>query len=87
MRLSFSTRGRLQTPWQTLCQLAGENGFSGVEVYDAWKDRLLTEPGGALHKYNCAATLRRMREQNLCVPVFDSSCNLGFGDQIGRAHV
>ena len=87
MRLSFSTRGRLQTPWQTLCQLAEENGFSGVEVYDAWKDKLLTEPGGALHKYNCAATLRQMREKHLSVPVFDSSCNLGFGDAETLEHV
>ena len=87
MRLSFSTRGRLQTPWQTLCQLAEENGFSGIEVYDAWKDRLLIEPGGALHKYNCAATLRQMRERNLSVPVFDSSCNLGFGEEETLEHV
>ena len=87
MRLSFSTRGRLETPWQTLCELAAENGFAGVEVYDAWKDRLLTEPGGALHKYNCAATLRELRKRNLSIPVFDSSCNLGFGDEETLEHV
>ena len=42
MKLSFSTRGRLNTPWAELTQLALENGFSGIEVYDAYKDTLLT---------------------------------------------
>ena len=80
MKLSFSTRGRLETPWATLCELATENGFGGIEVYDAWRDRLLTGPGGALHKYNCAATLRSLRDQRLTIPVFDSSCCIGFDD-------
>ncbi len=86
MRLSFSTRGRLETPWQTLCDLAAVNGFGGVEVYDAYKDRTLTGAGGALHKYNCAATLRDLRDRGLSIPVFDSSCNLGFGDEETLAH-
>ena len=80
MKLSFSTRGRLETPWQSLLQTAAENGFGGIEVYDAYKDRVLTGPGGPLHKYNCAATVRELRERGLTIPVFDSSCNLGFGN-------
>ncbi len=80
MNLSFSTRGRLETPWAELMQLAAENGFGGIEVYDAYKDRVLTGAGGPLHKYNCAATLRQLRDRNLQIPVLDSSCNLGFGE-------
>ena len=80
MKLSFSTRGRLQTPWATLCELAADNGFAGIEVYDAYKDPALTGASGALHKYNCAATLRSLRDRGLAIPVFDSSCNVGFGD-------
>ena len=37
MKLSFSTRGRLETPWQSLLQTAAENGFGGIEVYDAYR--------------------------------------------------
>ena len=51
MNLSFSTRGRLNTPWQDLVQMAKENGFSGIEVYDAYKDKLLTGAGGPLHVF------------------------------------
>ncbi|MBQ7255917.1 MAG: AMP-binding protein [Oscillospiraceae bacterium] len=80
MKLSFSTRGRLNTPWAELCQMAKENGFGGIEVYDAYKDKLLTGAGGPLHKYNAASTLREMRDNRLTIPVFDSSCNIGFGD-------
>ena len=80
MRLSFSTRGRLGTPWSDLCQMAQENGFTGIEVYDAYKDKTLTGAGGPLHRYNAAATLRELRDKKLAIPVFDSSCNIGFGD-------
>ena len=32
MKLSFSTRGRLNTPWAELVGMAKENGFSGIEI-------------------------------------------------------
>ncbi|MBO4853681.1 MAG: AMP-binding protein [Oscillospiraceae bacterium] len=81
MKLSFSTRGRLNTPWAELTQLALENGFFGIEVYDAYKDALLTGAGGPLHKYNTASTLRELRDRKLTIPAFDSSCNVGFGNR------
>ena len=77
MKLSFSTRGRAGASWQDLCALATENGFTGIEVYDAWKDASLVGAGGALHRYNTASTLRELRERGLCIPLFDSSCALG----------
>ena len=80
MNLSFSTRGRAVTDWSELCETALENGFRGIEIYDAYKDPSLTGPGGPLHKYNIAKTLRDLRDKELSVPLFDSSCNIGCGD-------
>ena len=80
MNLSFSTRGRKDTSWAELCRMAIENGFTGIEVYDAYKDEALVGPGGPLHKYNAASTHRELVQKGLDVPVFDSSCNIGFHD-------
>ncbi|MBQ7246939.1 MAG: AMP-binding protein [Lachnospiraceae bacterium] len=80
MNLSFSTRGRTQTPWENLTEMALENGFTGIEVYDAYKDALLTGPSGPLHTYHAASTLRSLREMGLCIPLLDSSCRVGCGD-------
>ena len=80
MNLSFSTRGRAFTGWSELCETALENGFRGIEIYDAYKDRSLTGAGGPFHKYNIAKTLRDLRDKGLSVPLFDSSCNIGCGD-------
>lgn len=81
MKLSFSTRGRTETSFADWCEMAKENGFYGIEVYDAYKDNFLCGAGGPLHKYNAAATLRDLRDYGLCIPLFDSSCNIGMGDE------
>ena len=87
MNLSFSTRGRLGTPWPDLCRMAIDNGFTGIEVYNAYKDTELIGPGGALHKYNAASTHRDLFQKGLTVPVFDSSCSIGFHDPAVRDEV
>ena len=87
MNLSFSTRGRTDVSWTELCGMAKENGFSGIEVYDAYKDPALTGAGGPLHKYNAASTLRGLREDGLCIPLFDSSCNIGMGNAEETEHL
>ena len=87
MNLSFSTRGRLGTPWPDLCGMAMDNGFTGIEVYDAYKDTELIGPGGVLHKYNAASTHRDLSQKGLTVPVLDSSCNIGFQDPAVRDNV
>ena len=79
MKLSFSTRGRINTPFENLCDLAIQNGFAGIEIYDAYKDTALISPGAPMHKYNAAATVREMRDLGLTIPLFDSSCNIGMG--------
>ncbi|MBQ7171163.1 MAG: AMP-binding protein, partial [Clostridia bacterium] len=86
MNLSFSTRGRAVSDWAELCDTAQENGFRGIEIYDAYKDAALTGPGGPLHKYNTAATLRDLRDRGLSIPLFDSSCNIGCGENAALEH-
>ena len=73
MRLSFSTRGRFGGNWQDQIRLALENGFSGVEVYDAYKDASLVGPGAPLSPDAALLTLRQLRERGLSIPVLDSS--------------
>ena len=63
MRLSFSTRGRFGGNWQDQIRLALENGFSGVEVYDAYKDASLVGPGAPLSPDAALLTLRQLRER------------------------
>ena len=79
MNLSFSTRGRTDVSFGELRSMAKENGFTGIEVYDAYKDKALTGAGGPLDRYSAASTLRALRDDGLCIPLFDSSCNIGCG--------
>ena len=75
MKLSFSTRGRLDLPWQALLETALEMRFSGIEIYNPQKTELL-QKGGAFHPYQTMATLRELREKKLSIPCIDSSCDL-----------
>lgn len=81
MKFSFSTRGRAEIPFEDLCTLATENGFKGIEIYDAHKDSSLIGAGAPLHKYNAAATVRSLRDKGLSLPLFDSSCDIGNGKE------
>ncbi|MBR3144355.1 MAG: AMP-binding protein [Clostridia bacterium] len=81
MKLSFSTRGLHDISFEVLTDLAVENEFSGIEIYDAFKEPSLIGAGAPLHKYNAAATARYLREKNIELPLFDSSCNIGMGDE------
>ncbi len=87
MNLSFSTRGRTDAAWPELMAMALENGFTGIEVYNAFKDDALVGPGGPLDEYNAKATLRSLREAGLSLPLFDSSCNIGVGDPEAIPHL
>ena len=81
MRLSFSTRGNFGGGWSDLLRLAKENGFTGIEVYDAQKNVALTGPGGPLEPFSAALTAKTLREKGLCVPVLDSSLDFVSGDE------
>ena len=76
MKLSFSTRGWTDLCWGEMLQTAKDMGFSGIEVYNLHKQDSLLDRGGAFHKYNLTATARQLREKQLAVPCFDTSCDL-----------
>ena len=76
MNLSFSTRGWQDRPWETWLDWAETMRFGGVELYNVQSCPQLTDRGGPLHKYSAAATVRALREKNICIPCLDSSCDL-----------
>ena len=76
MKLSFSTRGWPSLSWDEMLDTAIDMGFSGVEVYNLPNFNPLMERGGPFHKYNSAATARKLREKNLSIPCFDTSLDI-----------
>ena len=76
MKLSFSTRGWPNLSWEEMMGTALDMGFSGIEVYNLPKFNPLLERGGPFHKYQTAATVRQLREKQLAIPCFDTSCDL-----------
>ena len=83
MRLSFSTRGWGDVPWDELVATAAEMGFAGVEVYDVLGNDRFLGKGGPFDKYNLRASVRDMRSRSLQVPVFDSPIDISVdGEQV-----
>ncbi len=76
MNLSFSTRGWPGLSWDEMMDTALDMGFSGVEVYNLPLFPALCDRSGPFHKYNTAATVRRLKELKLKIPCFDTSCDL-----------
>ena len=76
MNLSFSTRGWPGLSWDEMMDTALDMGFSGVEVYNLPQFPDLCDRSGPFHKYNTAATVRRLKELKLKIPCFDTSCDL-----------
>ena len=79
MKLSFSTRGWPELSWDEMLELAVDMGFGGIEVYNLPKFDPMLDKSGPFHKYQCAATVRKLREKKLDIPCFDSSCDLSAG--------
>ena len=77
MKLSFSTRGWRNLPWQDQVRDASEMRFQGVEVYNLHRCTSLTAKGGAFERFRRNETLRELRENNLVIPCLDTSINLG----------
>ena len=76
MKLSFSTRGWPGLSFEEMLETAQDMGFSGIEVYNIQSFNALTDRGGPFHKYNTAATVRTLREKQLTIPCFDTSCDI-----------
>ena len=73
MNLSFSTRGWPDLSWDEMLSTAKDMGFSGVEVYNLAKFDPLLQKGGPFHKYNSAATIRKLADDGISVPCVDIS--------------
>ena len=80
MNLSFSTRGWPNLSWDEMLETALDMGFSGIEVYNLPKFNPLLDRSGPFHKYQAAATVRQLREKQLSIPCFDTSCDLSADD-------
>ncbi len=76
MKLSYSSRGWEQLSWEDMLSTALEMRFSGIELYNAHKNASLTGKGGALHRYNVAATARELADRRLSIACMDSNCDL-----------
>ena len=80
MKLSFSTRGWSGLNWDDTVSVAAEMGFSGIEVYNLPKFDPMLDRSGPFHKYNAAQSVRQLKEKNLTIPCFDTSCDISFQD-------
>ena len=80
MKFSFSTRGWPNLSWSQMLETARDMGFSGVEVYNLPKFNPLLDRTGPFHKYQAGATVRQLRELNLQIPCFDTSCDISSDD-------
>ena len=76
MKLSFSTRGWAELNWEELQDIALDQRFGGIEVYNLQAQPALLDRGGPFHRYNAAASARQLREKKLAIPCFDTSCDL-----------
>ena len=76
MNVSFSTRGWQQIPWEQQVQMAETMRFGGIELYNVHKTPELTGRGGPLHRYTAAATARELWQKGLCIPCFDTACDI-----------
>ena len=81
MKLSFSTRGWPELSWEEMMETALDMGFSGIEVYNLPKFNDFIDKSGPFHKYQTAATVRQLKDKNLQIPCFDTSCDLSSDDE------
>ena len=81
MNLSFSTRGWPELTWDEMMELALDNGFAGIEVYNLPKFNPLLDRSGPFHKYQPAATVRDLKEKKLTIPCFDTSYDISVGTE------
>ena len=72
IKLSFSINGWKDYSWQDFTELASEIGFKGIELHNAMESNL-TQKDGPFHKYNSAATIRKLADDGISVPCVDIS--------------
>ena len=77
MKLSFSTRGWRDLPFQDQIRDASEMRFQGIEVYNLHSCSALNGRSGAFHHFHLNETLRDLREHHLEIPCLDTCIDLG----------
>ena len=80
MKLSFSTRGWSDRSWDEIVELACEQDFQGIEVYNAHTRADLMGKGGPLHKYGVQATARALRDRGIEMPILSTSLDVSAFD-------
>lgn len=80
MNVSFSTRGWQQIPWEQQVQMAETMRFGGVELYNVHKTPELTGRGGPLHRYTSRRDGAGLWQKGLCIPCFDTACDIAGED-------
>ena len=76
MKISFSTRGWRNLPWEEQVRDASELRFQGIEVYNLHRCAALTDRAGAFHKYHRNETMRTLRDTELEIPCLATSFDL-----------
>ena len=84
MRLSFSTRGWNDLPWENQIRDAEEYGFQGIEVYNLSRVTSLTDRSGPFDPYHLNETGRALREKKLSISCLDTSIDLS-GETVNTA--
>ena len=79
IKLSFSINGWKDYSWDEFVDLAKDNYFKGIELHNVLGSEL-TEKNGPFHKYNSAATMRKLRDDGISVPCFDISADISSDD-------
>lgn len=75
MKLSFSINGWKEHSWQEFVDLADEIGFKGIELHNVLESDL-SDKNGPFHKYNSAATMRKLTDKGISVPCVDISVDI-----------
>ena len=79
IKLSFSINGWKGYSWDDFVDLAKENSFKGIELHNVLGSDLM-DKNGPFHKYNSAATMRKLRDDGISVPCFDISADVSSDD-------
>ena len=81
MKLSFSTRGWEKLGWQGICQVAEENRFQGIEVYDV-DQNVFQGDEAPFADGRAASTVRKLNERGLSVALVACPVNLADAEKI-----
>ena len=71
MKLSFSTKGWHGFSWEDFCNVAYEQGFSGIEIHNI-ENPVFIDKQGPLSPAVAQATVRGMYEKNLRISCIDT---------------